>query len=158
MVFCILVVCSCKQTTQFFNSEEKSFSFAPAKSTRYTEGFYDITLVKKGSYFASYSISEIKYTKTDLSTMVRVYDPNFSMDDSLSVLDRDGNEIGRYMVSFSGDENELGFTMVDGQFKKTVSTARVIIPYRIQAKYIKIGSKKIKLLEDEEEEEKDNAN
>ena len=103
-------------------------------------------VLRKGSLFPSYEITDCQYTKQDLSNLVLPRNPHFADDDTVRVLSRDDEELGVYMVRFTENESStLGIVTEDGKIKKTIAQARLVIPYQPQVKYLKIGSKKIEI-------------
>ncbi len=136
----------CSGTKGFLAEDDFSMSDPFLYKKRYTEGFLDMTVLRKGSLFPSYEITDCQYTKQDLSNLVLPRNPHFADDDTVRVLSRDDEELGVYMVRFTENESStLGIVTEDGKIKKTTAQARLVIPYQPQVKYLKIGSKKIEI-------------
>ena len=115
-------------------------------SKRYTEGFLDMIISRKGVISPSYHITSCQFTHQDLSTLVLPWRSGFSSEDTFSILNRDGETLGIYRINFTGNESTLSGFEADGwKLKKVTTTARVVVPYHVQAYYLKIGSKKIRI-------------
>ncbi len=136
----------CSGTKGFLAEDDFSMTDPLLYKKRYTEGFLDMTIHRKGSLFPSYEISECHYTKQDLSNLVLPRNPYFADDDTVKVLGRDGEELGVYMLRFMENEiSTIGIVSEGGKIKKTTAQARLVIPYQLQIKYLKIGRKKIEI-------------
>lgn len=148
LVSCLWIMCGCSETKGFLAEDDFNMSDPMTYSKRYTDGFLDMSILRKGTMFPSYKILGCSYTKQNLSNMVMTRSRVFGSEDSVRVLNRDGDEIGSYMIQFNEEEsNSFGVVMEDGKLKTVTARARLVIPYSPQAKYLKIGNKKITIPE-----------
>lgn len=126
--------------------DNANFFDTKSYSKRYTEGFLDMIISRKGVISPSYHITSCQFTHQDLSTLVLPWRSGFSSEDTFSILNRDGETLGIYRINFTGNESTLSGFEADGwKLKKVTTTARVVVPYHVQAYYLKIGSKKIRI-------------
>ena len=110
-----------------------------------TKGFLDLVITRKGSIFPSYKIESCRFTRSDMSSIVLERNSSFAADDTVTILSRDGEELGAYNIHFVEEDTSMLGIVTDGGVKvrAATATARLVIPYTVQTKYVKIGSKKL---------------
>lgn len=141
ILLCIVlctILCACTQTRGFLAEDDFEMRDPTVQGKRYTEGFLDITIKKKGSTFPSYTVLSCEYTKQNLSSMVMTRSSGIGAEDTVKVLNRDEQEIGTYMVFFHEDDQSSLISTV-------TATARLVIPYTPQTAYLQFGRKKLEL-------------
>lgn len=144
----MLGLCGCSGTKGFLADDDFSMTDPLVYKKRYTEGFLDMTLVRRGTLFPKYEIVSCEYTKQNLSSIVLERNQYFSDDDTVRVYSRDDEELGTYMIRFTENESSsIGIVMEQGKVKTATAHARLVIPYDVRSKYLKIGSKRIDIPE-----------
>ncbi|MBR6460435.1 MAG: hypothetical protein IKS95_01220, partial [Verrucomicrobia bacterium] len=78
------------------------------------------------------------------SSIVLERNISFAADDTVTILSRDGEELGSYNIHFVEEDTSMLGIVTDGmKVRAATATARLVIPYTVQTKYVKIGSKKL---------------
>jgi hypothetical protein len=145
ILFVLTFFCGCSNTKGFLASDDFEMRDVSLSKKRYTEGFLDMTIFRKGSVFPSYKITSCRFTRSDMSSIVLERNNSFAADDTVTILSRDGEELGAYNIHFVEEDTSMLGIVTDGGMKvrAATATARLVIPYTVQTKYVKIGSKKL---------------
>ena len=145
ILFVLTFFCGCSSTKGFLASDDFEMRDVSLSKKRYTEGFLDMTIFRKGSVFPSYKITSCRFTRSDMSSIVLERNNSFAADDTVTILSRDGEELGAYNIHFVEEDTSMLGIVTDGGMKvrAATATARLVIPYTVQTKYVKIGSKKL---------------
>ncbi|MBR5737319.1 MAG: hypothetical protein IKX90_01990 [Verrucomicrobia bacterium] len=144
ILFVLTFFCGCSNTKGFLASDDFEMRDVSLSKKRYTEGFLDMTIFRKGSVFPSYKITSCRFTRSDMSSIVLERNISFAADDTVTILSRDGEELGSYNIHFVEEDTSMLGIVTDGmKVRAATATARLVIPYTVQTKYVKIGSKKL---------------
>lgn len=145
ILFVLTLFCGCSGTKGFLATDDFEMSDVTLRKKRYTEGFLDLVITRKGSIFPSYKIESCRFTRSDMSSIVLERNSSFAADDTVTILSRDGEELGAYNIHFVEEDTSMLGIVTDGGVKvrAATATARLVIPYTVQTKYVKIGSKKL---------------